>query len=153
MKKKFNWVDIVIIGVLFGIVYIGYSFIMRPRNGSTDEVAIEIVYRSQGLLMESVNSIKEGDIFMDTNTNQVIGKVIDKEVKESYEFVETGEGRIIKSRNPNKFDVYMTMRGQGIVTDDYIRIGDREMRIEATIDLKSKISSVTSTITDIQVLE
>ena len=76
MKRKFNWIDIVIIGILVVIVYVGYSYALKPKEASVDRVPVEVTYRVEGVLMESVNGIKVGDIFKDKDTNQVIGEVV-----------------------------------------------------------------------------
>lgn len=153
MKRKFNWIDIAIICILVAIFYVGYSFVLKPSGTSVEKVPVEITYRVEGVLMESVNGIEIGDIFKDKDTNQVIGEVVAKEVTDAYELVETGDGRIVKSRRPNRYDVYITIRGDAIITDDYIRMGGRDMRIEGTVFLKSTLSSVKSIITDINILE
>ena len=145
--------DIVIIGIIVAALYIGYSYAFKPKAISVDTVPVEVTYRIEGVLMETVNVIEIGDIFKDKDTNQVIGEVVAKEVTEAYAYVETGDGRIVKSRKPNRYDVYITLRGNAVITDDYIRMGGRDMRIEGTVYLKSTLSSVKSTITAINILE
>lgn len=153
MKRKFNWVDIVIIGIMAGLIFVGYQYITKPTKSPMDTVPVEVTYRVQGVLIETANGIKVGDVFKDKDTNQIIGEVIDKKITESYDFVNTGDGRIVKSKKPNKYDVYLTIRGDAIVTDDYIRMGGRDMRIEGTVYLKNNISSVESKVMDINILE
>lgn len=153
MKRKFNWVDIVIIGITAGLIFVGYKYIAKPTKSPMDTVPVEVTYRVQGVLIETANGIKVGDVFKDKDTNQVIGEVVDKEIIEAYDFVNTGDGRIVKSKKPNKYDVYLTIRGDAIVTDDYIRMGGRDMRIEGTVYLKNNISSVESKVMDINILE
>ena len=153
MKRKFNWVDIVIIGIMAGLIFVGYQYITKPTKSPMDTVPVEVTYRVQGVLIETANGIKVGDVFKDKDTNQVIGEVVDKEITEAYDFVNTGDGRIVKSKKPNKYDVYLTIRGDAIVTDDYIRMGGRDMRIEGTVYLKNNISSVESKVMDINILE
>lgn len=153
MKRKFNWVDIVIIGITAGLIFVGYKYIAKPTKSPMDTVPVEVTYRVQGVLIETANGIKVGDVFKDKDTNQVIGEVVDKEITEAYDFVNTGDGRIVKSKKPNKYDVYLTIRGDAIVTDDYIRMGGRDMRIEGTVYLKNNISSVESKVMDINILE
>jgi hypothetical protein len=153
MKRKFNWVDIVIIGITAGLIFVGYQYITKPTKSPMDTVPVEVTYRVQGVLIETANGIKVGDVFKDKDTNQVIGEVVDKEIIEAYDFVNTGDGRIVKSKKPNKYDVYLTIRGDAIVTDDYIRMGGRDMRIEGTVYLKNNISSVESKVMDINILE
>ena len=153
MKRKFNWVDIVIIGITAGLIFVGYKYIAKPTKSPMDTVPVEVTYRVQGVLIETANGIKVGDVFKDKDTNQVIGEVVDKEITEAYDFVNTGDWRIVKSKKPNKYDVYLTIRGDAIVTDDYIRMGGRDMRIEGTVYLKNNISSVESKVMDINILE
>jgi hypothetical protein len=153
MKRKFNWVDIVIIALIIAVVYGVYSYILKPKGVAVDKVPVEVTYRINGVMMVSANGIKMGDVFKDKDTNQVIGEVVKKEVKEAYDYVETGDGRIVKSKLPNKYDIYVTLRGDAVITDDYISMGDRDMRIEGTIFLKSNVSAVKTTITDIKILE
>ncbi len=153
MKRKFNWVDVVIIVLIIALLYGGYSYILKPKGVAVDKVPVEVTYRVDNVLIESANGIKIGDIFKDKDTNQVVGEVIDKEVTDAYDFVETGDGRIVKSKLPNKYTVYFTIKGDAVITEDYIRMGDRDMRIEGTIFLKSNVSAVKTIITDIKILE
>ena len=48
--------------------------------------------------------------------------------------------------------MYITL-SNAVITDDYIRMGGRDMRIEGTVYLKSTLSSVKSIITAINILE
>lgn len=153
MKRKFNWMDIVIIVAITIAIYGGYSYILKPKGVAVDKSPVEITYRIDGVLIETAKGIEIGDKFKDKDTNQLIGEVIKKEITQGYDFVETGDGRIVKSKLPNKYSVYITLRGDAVITDDYIRMGDRDMRIEGTILLKSNVSAVKATITDIKILE
>jgi len=153
MKRKLNWVDILIIVIIVGFIYGGYKYVIKPKDTVMDKVPVEVTYRVQSVLIETANSIKVGDVFKDKDTNQVIGEVVNKEITESYDFVNTGDGRIVKSKKPDKYDVYLTIRGDAVVTDDYIRMGGRDMRIESTVFLKSNISSVESKVMAIEVFK
>jgi hypothetical protein len=153
MKRKFNWVDIVIVGIIVGLIYVGYQYLIKPNQTLVDKVEAEVIYRVESVLIETANGIKVGDVFKDKDTNQIIGEVIDKKITESYDFVNTGDGRIVKSKKPNKYDVYLTIKGDAIVTEDYIRMGGRDMRIEDTVFLKNNISSVESKVIDIKILK
>jgi len=153
MKRKLNWVDIVIVGIIVGLIYVGYQYLIKPNQTLVDKVEAEVIYRVESVLIETANGIKVGDVFKDKDTNQIIGEVIDKKITESYDFVNTGDGRIVKSKKPNKYDVYLTIKGDAIVTEDYIRMGGRDMRIEDTVFLKNNISSVESKVIDIKILK
>lgn len=153
MKRKFNWIDMIILGLVLMSIYFAYALIFNPTDEANNSFEVEVKYRAKGLVIESVNAIKIGDVFRDTKTKQVIGILTDKEIVESYDLVETGDGRIIKARNPDRFDVFMTIKGNANITDDYIRIGHRDIRIEDTLELNSKMSSLISTLVGLEILE
>lgn len=154
MKKKFNWIDIIIVLLVVGIGYFAYTYFLSPGKSNTvNNTATRITYRIDGILQESVNGIEIGDVFQEKDTNQIIGEVIEKEIEDFYDLVETGDGRIIKSKVPNRYTLYITIEGKAIITDDYIRMGGKDMRIEGTIFMKSDISSFKSIITNIEILE
>lgn len=154
MKKRFNWIDVLIVILIIGIGYFSYVYFLSPKTSTTvEKLPAKITYRVDGVLQESVNGLKIGDIFQEKDTNQVIGEVVEKEIEDFYDLVETGDGKIIKSKVPNRYTLYITIEGQAVITNDYIRMGGKDMRIEGTIFLKSDISSFKSVVTNIDILE
>ena len=151
MKSKFNWIDALIIILIIALGIGVFSYFKKSNTViAVEKVPIKVTVRVDKILMETVNGINIGDVFKDKDTNQVFGKVIDKKVTEAYDMVETGDGRVVKVVVPNRYSVFMTLEGEAIVTDDYIRVGDRDVRIEGTIELKSTKSAVTTKVVDIQ---
>lgn len=153
MKRKFNWIDMLILGLVIISIYFAYSLIFNTSDKVNNSFEVELRYRARGLVIESVDAIKIGDIFRDNKTKQIIGALTDKEFVESYDLVETGDGRIIKARNPDRFDLYMTIKGSANITDEYIKIGNRDMRIEDTVELNSKMAFLISTLVGLEILE
>jgi len=151
LKSKFNWIDALIIILIIALGIGVFSYFKKSNTViAVEKVPIKVTVRVDKILMETVNGINIGDVFKDKDTNQVFGKVIDKKVTEAYDMVETGDGRVVKAVVPNRYSVFMTLEGEAIVTDDYIRVGDRDVRIEGTIELKSTKSAVTTKVVDIQ---
>lgn len=154
MKSKFNWIDALIVVLIIALGIGVFSYFKKSNTViAVEKVPIKVTVRVDKILMETVNGINIGDVFKDKDTNQVFGKVIDKKVTETYEMVETSDGRVVKAVIPNRYSVFMTLEGEAIVTDDYIRVGDRDVRIEGTIELKSTKSAVTTKVVDIQLSE
>ncbi|WP_352418666.1 DUF4330 domain-containing protein [Proteiniborus sp.] len=153
MKNKFNWIDIVIIIVIIGLVFGAFSYFRKPNAITADRVPIKVIVRVDKVLMETVNGINVGDVFKDKDTNQVFGKAIDKKVTETYEMVETGDGRVVKATVPNRYSVFITLEGDAVVTEDYIRLGGRDVRIEGTIELKSTKNAIKTKVVDFQLAE
>lgn len=154
MKIKFNWIDALIIIFIIALGIGVFSYFRKPNATITvEKTPIKVTVRVDKVLMETVNGINVGDIFKDKDTNQVFGKVIDKKVTEAYEMVETGDGRVVKAVIPNRHSVFVTLEGEAIVTDDYIRVGGRDVRIEGTIELKSTKNAVITKVVDFQLSE
>lgn len=151
MKKRFNWVDIVIILIIIGALGLGIKYFSNRSNDYVEnKELVQVTVRIDGVKEETVNVVNVGDIFKDKDTNQVFGKVIDKRVTEARRAVETGDGTVVKSIVPNKYSIYITLEGNAIVTDDYINLGGRDVRMEGTIFLKSNISAVKTQVVDIK---
>ena len=153
MKNKFNWVDLVIVLIVLGLGFGVFSYLKKPNTITADRVPIEVTVRVDTVLMDTVNGINIVDIVKDSDTNQVFGKVIDKKVTEAYEMVETGSGSIVKAVVPNRYSVFMTLEGNAVVTDDYIRLGGRDVRIEGTILLKSTKNAVRTKVSDFKLTD
>lgn len=154
MKNKFNWVDAVIIIIIIGLGIGVFSYLRKPNTVATaDRAPIIVTVRVDKVLMETVNGINIGDTFKDKDTNQVFGKVIDKVVTETYEMVETGDGRVVKATIPNRHSVFITLEGEAVVTDDYINVGGRDVRIEGTIELKSTRNAIRTKVVDFQLAD
>lgn len=142
-----------IILLIIGLGFGAFSYFKKPNVITADRVPIEVTVRVDKVLMETVNAINVGDIFKDKDTNQVFGKVIDKKVTETYDMVKTGDGKVVKAVVPGRYSVYMTLEGNAVVTDDYINLGGRDVRIEGTIQLKSTKNSVRTTVVDFKLNE
>jgi len=154
MKLKFNWIDALIILVLISVGILGYR-ILKPSQvtNNIESRPVEVTIRIERVLMESINVINEGTIFSDKDTNLVFGKVIDKKIEDAYDLVETSDGRIVKTKVPNRYNLLLTLEGDAHVTEDFISLGGREVRLEGTIHLKNNISAVQSKVVDIKIPE
>lgn len=152
MRLKFNWVDILIVLVIISVGVFGYR-VLNPRQaiGNVETRPVEVTIRVERVLMESINVINEGTVFNDRDTNLIFGKVIDKKIEDAYDLVETSDGRIVKTKVPNRFNLILTLEGDGHVTEDFISLGGREVRLEGTIHLKNNISAVQSKVVDIKI--
>lgn len=151
MKKKFNWIDVVILLIIVAALgFIIKFFSDRSNDYAVNKETVQVTVRIDEVRQETVNVINVGDIFKDQDTNQVFGKIIDKKVTDAYRTVETGDGKIVKSVVPNKYSIYITLEGDAIVTDDYIKLGGRDVRIEGTIFLKNNVSAVKTKVVDIK---
>ena len=87
----------------------------------------------------------------ETKTNAVLGKVTNVEIVPSETLVETADGRVVVYPNPVYKDMYITLQGTGSAGENAIVLGSNEIRIGTTLQLKTNMYSVTSTVMSIDV--
>lgn len=140
-----NIIDLLVILVILAVVARFGTKIHQSTAGSQVK-EIEAVLYVKEVKDATTNVIKVGDIVKETKTNGVLGKVTDVDVRPSETLVETADGRIVVYPNPVLKDVYITLRGTGSVNENAIVLGSNEIRIGTSLQIKTNIYSVTSTV-------
>lgn len=143
-----NIIDLLVILVILAVVTRFGTGIHQSSAGSQVK-EIETVLYVKEVKDATANVIKVGDTVKETKTNGVLGKVTDVEVKPSETLVETADGRIVVYPNPVLKDVYITVKGTGSVNENAIVLGSNEIRIGTSLQIKTNIYSVTSTVMEI----
>lgn len=143
-----NIIDLLVILVILAVVTRFGTGIHQSSAGSQVKEIEAILYVKE-VKDATANVIKVGDTVKETKTNGVLGKVTDVEVKPSETLVETADGRIVVYPNPVLKDVYITVKGTGSVNENAIVLGSNEIRIGTSLQIKTNIYSVTSTVIEI----
>ncbi|GAQ25062.1 MULTISPECIES: DUF4330 domain-containing protein [Tepidanaerobacter] len=143
-----NIIDLLVILVILAVVARFGTKIHQSSVGSQAK-DIEAVLYVKEVKDATADVIKVGDTVKETKTNGVLGKVTNVEVKPSETLVETADGRIVVYPNPVLKDVYITVKGTGSVNENAIVLGSNEIRIGTSLQIKTNIYSVTSTVMEI----
>lgn len=143
-----NIIDLLVILVILAVVARFGTKIHQSSVGSQAK-DIEAVLYVKEVKDATADVIKVGDTVKETKTNGVLGKVTNIEVKPSETLVETADGRIVVYPNPVLKDVYITVKGTGSVNENAIVLGSNEIRIGTSLQIKTNIYSVTSTVMEI----
>ncbi|WP_213951311.1 DUF4330 domain-containing protein [Tepidanaerobacter syntrophicus] len=143
-----NIIDLLVILVILAVVARFGTKIHQSSVGSQAK-DIETVLYVKEVKDATADVIKVGDTVKETKTNGVLGKVTNVEVKPSETLVETADGRIVVYPNPVLKDVYITVKGTGSVNENAIVLGSNEIRIGTSLQIKTNIYSVTSTVMEI----
>ncbi|MDF9406954.1 MAG: hypothetical protein A4E52_00871 [Pelotomaculum sp. PtaB.Bin013] len=146
-KVKFNFVDIIIIGLILALLAAGvYKLLIVNRALALQNSHIEFKVFVENVRIPTVESIKEGQAVKDVQTNIPLGTVKSKEVSPYKQAVPTLDGRVVQADVPEKYNVIITIESPAIVTDNSIMIGNKEIKIGAQISVKSNVFSVNGTI-------
>jgi hypothetical protein len=149
-----NYIDLII--VLVVLVVVGNFLLLKDTdqpNGivPTDNKAeITVTFYISGIKDVSVNGVKEGDIFRSVETKGIIGEVIKKEVKPSKIMTTDINGNVIYSEIPDKYDLYITIKGTGTVSDKEIKIGNETIQIGKSMLIESRMNRFMSIVYEIE---
>jgi hypothetical protein len=107
LKKKPNWIDFGILGLVLIL-----AFLMFMKFKSTEEIVEnsvtspkQVLLKIEGVREYSVDAIKAGDSVYSTDMKEYFGKIKDVEVEEAYEFIVKDDGEVVEARVPEKYDI------------------------------------------------
>jgi len=151
--RVFGLINIIDLLVILLIVAVVGRFTLMQKQKSAGAVTknIEIVVHVKEVRDATCDVVKVGDVVKETKTNAVLGKITNVEVVPSETLVETADGRIVVAPNPVYKDMYITLQGLGSAGENAIVLGSNEIRVGTTLQLKTNMYSVTSTVMSIDV--
>ena len=151
--RVFGLINIIDLLVILLVVAVVGRFTLMQKQQSAGAVTrtIEVVVHVKEVRDATCNVINEGDVVKETKTNAVLGKITNVKVVPSESIVETADGRLVVAPNPVYKDIYLTIQGSGTAGDNAIVLGSNEIRVGTTLQLKTNMYSVTSTVMSIDV--
>lgn len=147
---KFNILDLFIILM---VILLGVGGIYKMKKMNISDLAspkpIELKIRVKGREQIGIDFIKKGDILREYDTGIVLGKIKEIEVKPAVDEVVTIEGEVKLAEIPERFDLYIDIDGEALITDNSIISGKSELRIGNKLVLKEKWYALDSIILEI----
>lgn len=98
----------------------------------------------------SVDAVNEGDLFRDSETGGVLGKVINKTVSHAQMTTTDKNGNIIYVEIPDRYDMKIILECDGTVSEESIKISNKPIQIGESITLESKIIKTNGTVFGIE---
>ncbi len=146
--KILGLINIIDLLVILLVVAVVGRFTMKQNQRSAGVVTrnIEVVLHVKEVRDATADVIEVGDIVKETKTNGVLGKVTNVRVEPSDTLVETADGKVVVYPNPVYKDIYITVLGSGSAGENAIVLGSNEIRVGTTLQLKTNLYSVTSTV-------
>ncbi|RKD25319.1 protein of unknown function [Caminicella sporogenes DSM 14501] len=140
-----NLFDLLVILLIFALIGgAAYKFIYLDNKVALSESDITVTLWIEDVRKVTVDTINVGDVVREYDSNLLFGTIVDKEVKPHYEEVETSDGRVVNAKVDGKYDVYITLKCRGIVSDNAISIASKEVKIGGKIILKHKLYAVST---------
>lgn len=143
-KVKFNGMDLFIIIVLVLVIAAG-AFLLFGSNGTVVKNAsenktevtfmVELTARDE----EFTKLIEIGDVVLVGEKEKAEAVVTDIDISTA---ASTGYdilgGRVLQSELPGEYDVKVTLKGEGVETEEYIKHGMTELRVGQGVALSNK---------------
>ncbi len=138
MKKKFTFIDVLIVIVLIAAIAI-CAVMFLPRLGASESAEAEFTVLVSSQDPEVAEAMSVGDTVTLSYTDKDSGTVTDvrTELAESMTFDSiNGEYRLEDVEG--KVDIYVTVKADVSVSDTYIKAGDTIIRVGSKIPLRGK---------------
>lgn len=154
--KLFGWINIIdllivviILGAILGVGY-KFGFISKISSGNVSQNKAIVTIWIKSISGYTVDAIAEGDSIRELKSNSVIGKVIKKEVKPTKENAADANGNWVLSEVPEKNDVFLTIETTQPSTSGDIKLGSKDAKVGASLDIKGPRFQVMSYIVGVE---
>lgn len=126
-KKKFNYIDIIIVLVIIAVGILGYKYITKDGSANPVSSKIDVEFVATAIVRdETLDQLKVGDIIVSNNAFQD-GQIEKVEVEDSYIIKAIdGEFRKMPSVGFKKIDV--TIKGKANKYGPYVDIGSQPVK-------------------------
>lgn len=145
-KGKFlgiiNFLDmtvLLIILLLIGFMFYSNFYGVTLKSIKVPKQDISVTFFISNIRDISVNAINEGDLFKNAETKNTLGKVIEKTVSNAQMATTDQNGNVIYADIPDRYDIKVTVKGSGTVSEENIMISNETIQIGESIILESKI--------------
>jgi len=118
-KFRFNLIDfLIVIAIIAVIVVIAFrSGIVKDFTSTAKGKTIVYEIKVGDVQEESFDYIDVGDKIYNNETDACVGTVTEKRKEPSEIYVVTSNGEIVKTVQPGRADIYLTVEAKGTVDD------------------------------------
>lgn len=132
---------IVVLGLFLAGIYVkGNISVVREIKAAPQKLQVSILISE--LRQPSVDAIEEGIPVWEGKTGPYLGTLIKKDVQPAVKWVDAADGRVVQTTIPGKYDVTITIEGEGVMDEKTTLLGNAEMRVGSTVYVKGGKFSV-----------
>lgn len=140
-KLKFNILDVVIIlfvvAVLVGVAL--RSNLLDSTVAKSSSVGIDFSVKIENVRHYTYEAIEVGETFYDKETGNALGKITDVALVPYSTTVTLSDGTIISREVPDKYNMIISVKGVGKVSDEgYYINGNRLVSPNGSIDISTQ---------------
>lgn len=124
-KIRFNAIDFLILLVIFAAAFTAIyrsslkDSLVAIRSNETIEYTVKI----GNVQKASFDMIESDDSIFSKTDDKLLGVVVGKRFEPAQYYIELNDGTIVKTQEPDRVDIYLTIEAKGRVSDDGCMIG------------------------------
>lgn len=151
--KKMSVFDMVIIVILVLAIAASCFYVYTlQKKGDKCEVTFTVEFREvdESFIQSVTGAPERGDDIKDSIKGYYLGKAVEVKMQPDTKinFDETAQ-KFVQTELPNKYMVYLTVRGMGTETDDSLYCEGQPIKVGAKMSLKGKGYAQTGYVTDV----
>lgn len=138
---RFSIIDMLLVLIVLVVaVRFGYArFGARLQQSISErEQVIEVTFIVPAIRDTTVDALRQSKAMFEFKTGGYIGDVVKVTAEPADVLFLSGEGVWSQMKSPNRFDALVTVRGKARMGENVITMGGVEIRVGATVGLKSK---------------
>lgn len=151
---KINLIDLLLVAViLLGAAFAGYKF-LQPESVAivTEKQPAQLTIYGNALHPFVVDKIQEGDVIRLKSNNEVLGTVTGFETGPAILYTSDAEGNWVAGEVPGKFQAYIDIEGQAVISNGTHRMGGIPMLVGERLEVKGPDYMMEIIVSDIQSL-
>lgn len=115
-------------------------------NPEKEKQPVEVLVLIEAVRQASVNAIQVGDQVIETKTNFPLGEITETRVEPAKIFKQLTDGTFVEQESSSRFDVWVTVTGPGRVNPNVIMLGNQEVRVGTSLNIRSNRWAVIATV-------
>ena len=153
-KRKFNYVDVIIILLVVAAGFAGFKFLNKTSLVASDVPQVSFTVEVKNNPPEYKTLVREGDDIKDAIKGGAFGKVTGVKAAPNKEYMEDKiDGAFVETSHEGREDVYITITGTPTTFGKNIMFASQEVKVGKQVFIKSKEYVGSGFIVDMEIHE
>ena len=150
---KINVVDIAVVLIIVVAVAVTYFKFNMSEHSDVTEYKTSVTYtiNARNLRNFTTDAVDVGEILYDKASDKPAGKIIDKKVSPSKEYITCADGSIVKADLPDRYDLELVVESPALIRNGMVIIECGSVHLNRTASYYTRRILTDFETTDIKV--
>lgn len=133
---------LVILVIVAGVFFVVSRLDFNESEVSVNEIELDVTFLIEDIRQETIDALTIGDRLYEYDTNLYFGEIIDYTYEHHPVYIETNEGTLIKTENPDRYDVYVKIHSTAVEGPFNLSIATKRVVVGRNLTLLGRHSAV-----------